>query len=111
MEYDFEITDNFEDIEFSEEQKKLLNEPSGLTEVLMLSNWLKVKYRIVDFTKTTNAEAIKKILAFYKHKTILRCVQEGDTRVVGFGKNSKGATFLDLSSYPYWFKTKRTLFD
>jgi hypothetical protein len=44
------------------------------TEVLLLSDWLKQKYRLIDFTGTTNEQAIKKILTFYKHKTIRRGV-------------------------------------
>ena len=74
--FEFRIIDTFEDIleEFDEDQKALLDKPSGLTQVLLCSNWWNQKYRQVDFTGTTCEEAIKKILVFYKHKTYRRGV-------------------------------------
>lgn len=79
--YEFNITDDFETIlkeEFTtEEQKNILKKPSGLTEVLLLTSYKKGnRYRRLDFTGTTNEEAIKKILKFYKHKLYRR--QVGD---------------------------------
>jgi len=73
---EFCITNKFADIlaEMEEDQKALLGKPSGLTQVLLCSNWWDKKYRQVDFTGTTNEEAIKKILTFYKHKTYRRGV-------------------------------------
>ena len=74
--FEFNITNTFEEVlEMMEaEQKALLDKPSGLTQVLLCSNWWDKKYRQVDFTGTTNEEAIKKILVFYKHKTYRRLV-------------------------------------
>jgi hypothetical protein len=72
------VLEFFNDDSYDEEQKNeimnALSEPSGLTEVLLLSDWLKQKYCLVNFTGTTNEQAIKKILTFYKHKTIRRGV-------------------------------------
>jgi hypothetical protein len=74
--FEFNITNEFADIltEMEEDQKALLDKPSGLTQVLLCSNYWDKKYRQVDFTGTTNEEAIKKILTFYKHKTYRRLV-------------------------------------
>lgn len=72
--FTFCVTDDFSDIEFTEEQLVLLNEPSELTFVLLCSDWWKQKYRELDFINTTNRQAIHKILTFYKHKTIRRLV-------------------------------------
>ena len=74
--FEFNITNEFADIlaEMEEDQKALLDKPSGLTQVLLCSNYWDKKYRQVDFTGTTNEEAIKKILTFYKHKTHRRLV-------------------------------------
>ena len=58
----------------TEEQKGLLNKPSGLAGVILPSNRLKSLFRVVDFTGTTVEEAIKKVLAFYKHKTYRKLV-------------------------------------
>ena len=74
----FNITDKFEDIlkEMEEDQKAILDKPSGLTTAMLCSywNWWKQKYHVLDFTGTTNREAIKKILTFYEHKTHRRLV-------------------------------------
>jgi hypothetical protein len=67
--FEFNITDKFEDIEFNEKQKTLLPSKSELTKVLLCSDWYEQKYREIDFTGTTNEEAIKKILTFYNNKT------------------------------------------
>lgn len=74
--FEFNITNTFEEVleTMEAEQKALLGKPSGLTQVLLCSNWWDKKYRQVDFTGTTNEEAIKKILVFYKHKTHRRLV-------------------------------------
>ena len=50
------------------------NAPSGLGQILLCSNWWDGKYRKVDFTGTTNKEAVEKVLKFYKHKTYRRLV-------------------------------------
>ena len=93
--YEFNIKDTWEEIYASlvsnvehEHKADMLKKPSGLTKVLLCSHWWKKQYREVDFTGTTNEEAIKKILTFYKHKTHRRCVGdhtffEGFTEVVG----------------------------
>jgi hypothetical protein len=78
--FKFCVLDKFEDIEFNDEQRVLLNQPSHLTDVLLINNYWggnamdmkKRKYRLLNFTGTTNEEAIKKILTFYKHKTYRR---------------------------------------
>jgi hypothetical protein len=72
--FTFHVTNRFEEIQFDDEQRALLDAPSGLTDVLLLSNWFKQKHRLLDFTGTTNKEAIEKILKFYTHKTYRRCV-------------------------------------
>ncbi len=72
--FTFLITDRFEEIEFDEEQRLQLNQPSELADVLLCSDWWKQKYRLIDFRGTTNEEAIKKILVFYKHKTFRRLI-------------------------------------
>lgn len=61
------------DLEFSE-YATVLAEPSGLGMVHLCSNWAKQTYRSVDFSNTTNAEAIQKILTFYRHGTYRRMV-------------------------------------
>jgi hypothetical protein len=89
--FEFCIKDDFNEIEFDVEQMELLNKPSGLTQVLLCSNWWKKNYRLLDFTGTTNKEAIKKVLTFYKHKTYRRLV--GDHIFFeGFD--------MDLAQYP-----------
>lgn len=100
--FEFNITDKFEEIEFNDEQKELLNKPSGLTQVLLLSNWYKQQHRLLDFCGTTNEEAIKKILVFYKHKTFLKNVgdhrfYEGFDKISGF-RRSDGKSVIQLGS-------------
>ena len=70
----FNLTDTFGEIEFEDEQRQWLGEPSGLGQVALCRDWWGDKWRLVDFTGTTNEEAIKKILTFYKHKTYRRGV-------------------------------------
>ena len=103
--YEFSITSDFEDIEFDEEQQQLLNEPSNLTKVLLISDYWggramdlrKRKTRLLDFTGTTNEQAIKKILAFYKHKSFRRGV--GDhTFFEGFTFTEDGKAYVSLGS-------------
>jgi len=102
--YEFNIKDTWEQIYVSlvidkdhEYKVSVLEKPSGLTKVLLLSNWEKQHYREVDFTGTTNEEAIKKILAFYKHKTYRRLV--GDhTFFEGFTEVVNGAMRINLGS-------------
>lgn len=74
--YTFHINDSIEEIikEMTDEQLLQLNKPSGLTSVCLLSDWWNQKTRIVEFSNTTNYEAIVKILTFYKHKTYNRMV-------------------------------------
>ena len=72
--FTFNVCDTFNEIEFSYEQKELLSMPSELNRVLLCSNWWKKHYRLLDFSGTTNEEAIKKMLTFYKHKTFRRLV-------------------------------------
>jgi hypothetical protein len=54
-----------------------LMKPSGLGKVLIMSCWNgdSSKYKLLDFTGTTNYEAIEKVLMFYKHKTYWRCIE------------------------------------
>jgi len=68
--FEFVITNPFSVVmeELPSEQYDLLDEPSGLTKVMLLSDWWKQTHRLVDFTGTTNKEAIQKILYFYQHK-------------------------------------------
>jgi len=95
--FEFCITDKFKDIEFDEDQKALLDNPSGLTQVLLCSNWWDKKYRRLDFTGTTNEEAIKKILTFYKHKTYRRLVGN-HIFFEGFGSRGEGENVISLGS-------------
>ena len=93
----FLITDSYEDIDFNDEQRYQLSHPSELTNVLLCSNWWKQKYRLVDFTGTSNKEAIEKILKFYKHKTFRKLV--GDHIFFeGFRKDSNGYEIIQLGS-------------
>ena len=92
--FEFAVTDTFENILMEEDQKALLDKPSGLTQVILCSNWGK-KYRKVDFTGTTNEEAIKKILTFYKHKTYRRLI--GDHIFFGgVGRLDEGESIILL---------------
>lgn len=96
--FEFVVTDTFENIltEMEEDQKALLDKPSGLTQVILCSNWRDKKYRKVDFTGTTNEEAIKKILTFYKHKTYRRLI--GDhTFFGGIDRLSEGESIVKTS--------------
>ncbi len=70
----FIVLGSYNDIEFTDEQRYILNQPSNLENVLLCSNWDKQTYRTLDFRRTTNEEAIKKILIFYKHKTFRRLI-------------------------------------
>ncbi len=93
----FLITNSYEDIDFNDEQRCQLSRPSELTNVLLCSNWWKQKYRLVDFTGTSNKEAIEKILKFYKHKTIRKLI--GDHIFFeGFHKDSNGYEIIHLGS-------------
>jgi hypothetical protein len=97
--FEFNVTDTFENVleMMAEEQKALLGKPSGLTQVILCSNWRDKKYRKVDFTGTTNEEAIKKILTFYKHKTYRRLI--GDhTFFGGIDRLSEGESIVSLKS-------------
>jgi len=95
--FDFTIISPFEHIDFDDTQYGLLKEQSGLTNVLLCSNWWKQKYRLINFTGTTNEEAIKKILIFYKHKTFRRLI--GDhVYFEGFTYDSDGNTIINLGS-------------
>jgi hypothetical protein len=66
---DFTVTSDFNDIEFDEDEKALLSQPSGLTKVFLIYDYYKNKTKEIDFTGTTCEQAIKKILQFYKNKT------------------------------------------
>jgi hypothetical protein len=74
--FDFIVADEFNHIynDLEEEQKELLDKPSGLTQCLLCSNYWGKKYRLLDFTGTTCHQAIEKILTFYKHKTYRRLI-------------------------------------
>lgn len=74
--FEFNITNEFEVVlgMMEEEQIGILGNPSGLGQVLLCSDYWGNKYRLLDFTGTTNEEAIRKILRFYKHKTYRRLV-------------------------------------
>jgi hypothetical protein len=73
---EFNITSDYDTIVKEEcitnEHKEMLNKSSGLTDVLLMTSYN--RFRRVDFTGTTNEQAIKKILTFYKHKTYRRLV-------------------------------------
>jgi hypothetical protein len=95
--FDFMITDEFHEIEFDDDQKDILKHPSGLINVLLISNYWNRKYRLLDFRGTTNEEAIKKILTFYKHKTYRRLM--GDHIFYeGFTRTEDGYDVLNLGS-------------
>jgi hypothetical protein len=64
------------------------NEPSNLTRVLLCSHWQKQKYRELDFTGTTNGEAIQKLLTFYNHKTFRKNIGT-HTLCIGFDKEGE----------------------
>ena len=74
----FCVTHDFKDLQMlsdedesgEEIERVSLTDPSGLTKVLLCSDYWKKKYREVDFTGTTCEQAIKKILTFYKHRTL-----------------------------------------
>jgi hypothetical protein len=72
----FNVTDEFKNIKFKDFELPFLSQPSGLTQVLLYSNYWKKEYRNLDFTGTTCEQAIKKILTFYKHKTYRRNIKE-----------------------------------
>jgi hypothetical protein len=76
--FEFCVTDDYTTIYnyLPEKHIRVLHNLSRLTNVLLCSNMLRDKWRQVDFTGTTNAEAIKKILLFYKHKTHRRLIGE-----------------------------------
>jgi hypothetical protein len=92
----FCITDEFNDIEFTDDQYVLLNLPSELTYVLLCSDWWKQKYRELNFTNTTNKQAIEKILTFYKHKTFRRLI--GDHIFFEGFDTVNDLTFISLGS-------------
>ena len=73
-EFDFIITDDYDEIEFTDEQKELLPKQSGLNYVRLMINWYNPKYQVLDLTGTSNEEVIRIILHFYKHKTRRRLV-------------------------------------
>jgi hypothetical protein len=86
--------------EYDEEMFLPLDEPSGMGKVLLCSDW-PYKFRLVDFSNTTNRQAIKKILTFYKHKTYRRGI--GDHIFFeGFmiGDNVFYDMFEDKTQYP-----------
>lgn len=70
----FPVVAEFELLEFAPHHHEQLVQPSGLSKVLLCSNWKDQKYREVDFTGTSNAEAILKILMFYGHKLYRRMI-------------------------------------
>ena len=75
----FNITSKFDDIQFNDDQRALLNQPSNMTRVVLISSYSvhdasKHKYRLLDFTGTTVEQAIRKILTFYRHKTYRRLI-------------------------------------
>jgi hypothetical protein len=74
--FKFNVTDNFNDINFSNEQKNILTEQSNLEYVLLCTNWEKQKYNLLDFRGTTNEDVIKNILTFYGHKTFRKHIDK-----------------------------------
>jgi len=97
--YEFVTINEFKDIEaeMSDGQKLRLKKPSGLGEVLLRTDYFGGKCRRLDFTGTTNEEAIKKILTFYKHKTFRRMV--GDHIFFeGFTRKANGDVVICLGS-------------
>jgi hypothetical protein len=93
--FKFNVTDQFENIIFNDNQRNILDNVSGLSNVLLCSDWLKQKYRMLDFTGTTNEEAIKKILVFYKHRTFRRLIGY-HTNFEGLVINSDGNVIINL---------------
>ena len=69
--FSFVVSDIFEEIEFSENERLSLNEPSCLSQVRLLTDWWGDKYEIIDFTGFTKRDAIIRILAFYEDENIL----------------------------------------
>jgi hypothetical protein len=78
-------------------QKALLNQPSNLKMVSLISDYWNRKNRRIDLTGTTVEEAIKKILEFYtddKHRRLI-----GDhVFFEGFTKGKTGRTVICLGS-------------
>ncbi len=91
----FAVVDPFEAIVFDNSQKAIMDQQSGLTNVLLISNYEKIKYRLLDFTGTTNEQAIKKILTFYKHKTYRRLI-DNHIFFEGFHQTEDGYSVINL---------------
>ena len=68
--YSFVVCAKFEEIKFSQDQLISLNKPSGLKEVRLITHYWDNEYETVDFTGTTQQEAIIQILAFYNNQII-----------------------------------------
>ncbi len=92
----FAVVDPFEAIVFDDAQRAILDQPSGLTNVLLISDIQKGKCRLLDFTDTTIEQAINKILTFYKHKTYRRLI--GDHIFFeGFIETEDGYNLINLN--------------
>ena len=91
----FVVIDPFEAIVFDDMQRAILDQQSGLTNVLLISDIQKGKCRLLDFTGTTNEQAIKKILAFYKHKTYRRLIND-HIFFEGFIETEDGYNLINL---------------
>lgn len=74
--FNFPVIVPFDDMNWTQEEKALMNEPSGLTYVLLYSNYRDRKTRILNFTGTSIEQAIRGILSFYKHRTFRRLLGE-----------------------------------
>jgi len=100
----FSVINAYEEVinSINEDEEPIqLDAPSGLGKVLLCSNWLEQRYRLIDFSNTTNKQAIEKILIFYKHKTYCRGI--GDHIFFeGFmiGDNEFYDKFADKTHYP-----------
>lgn len=66
--FSFLVSDTFDEIQFSDNERASLNEPAGLTQVRLLTDWWHQEYEVLDFTGKTKRDAIVRILAFYENE-------------------------------------------
>jgi hypothetical protein len=66
---------HFEDKEFVRKQmEEELDKPCGMDFINLMYNYSKFTYRKLSVKGLTNRQVIEKILVFYRHKTIRRCM-------------------------------------